>query len=467
MQIVRPVHALLASLLAVLLVPLALTDPASAATPTVTTLSAPSRFADTSTPLTTTVATADATPVPDAAVVVERRVGGTWQPFGTATTDANGRASLPATLSRVAADNVFRASYAGDPTYDPSGSGPVAIKLVRRQSRLVMSGPHEVVDEKSVTLRLSWRTGNDLPIAGPVRVYRREGTKWVLNRTVRTAADGRASFTITPRADSRWMARGVWLDWVEGDATESFFVDNLPPGVPVRLPSAAPKPRIALPKQPHGVGAGANPRITTIPDRVWNQMTGITWHRGCPVGRSGLRYLTINYWDYQGYRRRGEMVIATGAAGRVRDAFVEMYAKKLPIRAMYRVDRFGWSSRLNGGNDYKSMAAGNTSGFNCRSVVNRPGVRSPHAWGRAIDVNTWENPYRSATGLVPNTWWMSRSHKRVAWRSRSHAVVQVMARHGMKWTYGLGDTQHFDAASGSGRVVMAPGCVLPAAYVCD
>ncbi len=97
------------------------------------------------------------------------------------------------------------------------------------------------------------------------------------------------------------------------------------------------------------------------------------------------------------------------------------------------------------------MAAGNTSAFNCRQVVGNPGARSPHSYGRSLDVNTWENPYRSAQGTVPNTWWMGHSHTRVAWRSRSHAVVRLMASHGLRWTYGNGDTQHFDARSGSAR----------------
>ena len=51
------------------------------------------------------------------------------------------------------------------------------------------------------------------------------------------------------------------------------------------------------------------------------------------------------------------------------------------------------------------MASGNTSGFNCRGVVGNPGVASPHSYGRAIDLNTWENPYHSQQGIVPNTWW--------------------------------------------------------------
>ncbi len=137
-------------------------------------------------------------------------------------------------------------------------------------------------------------------------------------------------------------------------------------------------------------------------------------------------------------------------------ALAEMYRRKLPIRAMYRVDRFGWGHRSRGGDDYASMSAGNTSAFNCRDVTGRPGVRSPHSYGRSLDVNTWENPYRSAQGTVPNTWWQAHSHPRVAWRSRSHPVVALMARHGFRWTYGTGDTQHFDYVGSSARADVHP-----------
>ncbi len=254
---------------------------------------------------------------------------------------------------------------------------------------------------------------------------------------------------MTPRVDTRWRATSVQQAWVQGDRSNVHLVDNIPPGDPVKLPKGAPKPRINLPPQPYAVGAGANPVVSGIPNRVWNQMTGRTWHRGCPVGRSGLRYLRINYWDYAGYRRRGELVASADAVNQMAGALAEMYRKKLPIRAMYREDRFGWSRKLQGANDYRSMAAGNTSAFNCRGVVGNPGTRSPHSYGRSLDLNTWENPYRSAQGTVPNSWWMGHSHARVAWRSRSHPVVRLMAAHGLRWTYGNGDTQHFDASGGS------------------
>lgn len=415
--------------------------------PTVTSVTAPSGRADASVTLTVAVRDQAGVGIAAASVLVERRVAGVWQPVATVQTDAAGQVPVPVTLRRVAADNVFRATYDGDATYAPSQSAPTTAPLVPWWSVAKVTGPDRVVDEQSVTLQVRWLTTSGLPVPGTVRVHRRLGSgDWELVRTVRTDATGRAAVTVRPRSDSAWYVQGLGQDWVRGDVSGVHRIDNLPPGVPVRLPADAPKPRIALPAQPRATRPGAAAVVSRIPDGIWNQMTGISWHRGCPVGRADLRLLRINYWDYAGYRRRGELVAHERAVGRMAAALSDMYAAKLPLRALYRVDRFGWSSVLRGGNDYRSMAAGNTSAFNCRDVVNRPGRRSPHSWGFSLDVNTWENPYRSATGPVPNSWWLSRSHARVAWRSRDHAVVRIMARHGLRWTYGNGDTQHFDAA---------------------
>lgn len=438
------------TVLAVVLVP-----PADAAEQVATslTLAAEPTYADRATPAQVELVSADGTPVEGAVVQVDRREGETWTPVGTVTTDSAGQATLDVTLSREPKQNVFRATYAGDDAHAPAESGPTPVDLIRRNSVLRIGGPNEVVDEQRVEVRVRWQTRSGLPVTGSVRLFRRNpGGDWRLAQRLVTDQDGRAAVKVRPRVDTRWRARSERLPWVESARSDVHRIDNLPPGVPVRLPDAAPRPRINLPDQPHAVGAGPNPVTTRISNRVWRQMTGRSWHRGCPVGRVSLRHLRINYWDYAGYRRRGELVAHADAVGRMRDALAAMYRAKLPIRAMWRVDRFGWSTRLRGADDYRSMAAGNTSAFNCRDVVGRPGVRSPHSFGRSIDLNTWENPYRSAQGTVPNTWWMPHSHPRVAWRSRDHRVVQLMARHGLRWTYGNGDTQHFDAGGGHGRM---------------
>ena len=113
---------------------------------------------------------------PPPTVAVERRVGGTWRAFATLATDDAGRAATDALLSKEPADNVFRATYAGDATtYAGSTSGPVAVPLVRRTSVLELGGPTSVVDEQSVPIEVTWRTGTGDPVAGEVAVYRRVG----------------------------------------------------------------------------------------------------------------------------------------------------------------------------------------------------------------------------------------------------------------------------------------------------
>lgn len=396
-------------------------------------------------------------PVAGADVVLERWDGVAWQPAGTVTTDDTGAATLALTVSRSPARNQLRASYAGDMEHEPA-TATFTLPLRALPTTTSLTGPTSVVDERSIVLRITWVTTTGEPVAGTVRLQRYLDGAWrtVTRRT--TNASGIADIGFAPRNDGRYRAVSTGLPWAAGSVSRLHVVDNLPPGVPVRLPAGAPRPRITLPVQPRATAPGAAAVISRIPDRVWRSMVGRSWHRGCPVGRSGLRLLRINYWDYQGYRRRGEVVAAVAVVGQMAGALRDMYAARLPIRSMYRVDRFGWSRRLNGADDYRSMAAGNTSAFNCRWVVGRPGVRSPHTWGRSLDVNTWENPYRSSHGWVPNAWWPWRAHARVAWRSRTHRVVRIMAGRGLRWTYGRSDSQHFDAVPRGGRLVVVPGC---------
>ncbi|MEX0429744.1 M15 family metallopeptidase [Nocardioides sp. DS6] len=420
------------------------------------TLAATQAYAGSDSTLTATLAGADGQPLPGATVTFARRSDGTWRTIGTATTDAAGRATDTVTLAKDPADNRVRATYT-DETGQKAAETAITAPLRKRVGVVRLGGPAKVVDERSARLTVTWRTWAGEPVAGVVHIERRyRGGVWRPVRTVRTYAKGTAAFTVRPRVDTWWRARAS-ATWVAADVSPVHKLDNVPPGKPVWLPKKAPRPRRHLPAQPHAVGAGAHPVITRIPNGIWRQMVGVSWHSGCPVGRAGLRLLRINYWDYAGYRRRGELVAAAGAIRQMSAALAEMYRKGYPIRAMYRVDRFGYSKRSHGGNDYASMAADNTYAFNCRDVTGRPGVRSPHSYGRALDVNTWENPYRSAQGLVPDRWWQFHSHPRVAWRSSKHPVVRIMARHGLRWTYGLGDTQHFDAVV-RGRPLVVPGC---------
>ena len=92
---------------------------------------------------------------------------------------------------------------------------------------------------------------------------------------------------------------------------------------------------------------------------------------------------------------RGEIIVRSDLAGRVATSSASALADHYPIRQMWRVDYFG-------GDDPASMAADNTSGFNCRQVTGGSGL-SPHSYGIAIDINTVENPYYAGGRWWPTT----------------------------------------------------------------
>lgn len=130
-----------------------------------------------------------------------------------------------------------------------------------------------------------------------------------------------------------------------------------------------------------------------------------TYRKGCPVGRSKLQTVSMNFYGFDKRMHRGVLIIRTDLVPEITRSFAKGLAKRYPIAKMKNPNVYG-------GNDPKQMKANNTSGFNCRKVVGNPYAQSPHSYGIAIDVNTVQNPYRDSNG----TWWPSNGKK---YRDRS------------------------------------------------
>ncbi|WP_237744936.1 M15 family metallopeptidase [Kribbella catacumbae] len=166
-----------------------------------------------------------------------------------------------------------------------------------------------------------------------------------------------------------------------------------------------------------------------------------TYRPGCPVKPSQLRYITLNYWGFDGLVHRGELVVRDAAVAKMITVWTVSFNAKFPIRRMQRVDIFG-------GSDIRAMAADNTSVFNCRQVTGNPYALSPHSYGFAIDINTVENPYLAAN----NVWYPSNG---LAYRNRSvvrpgmlfstSAPTRALINQGFFWGAGWRkpDYQHF------------------------
>lgn len=118
-----------------------------------------------------------------------------------------------------------------------------------------------------------------------------------------------------------------------------------------------------------------------------------SWREGCPVPLSDLRYVTVTHWTFEGTEVQGELVVHADVVNSATAVFQELHAQGFAIRSMRLVDDFG-------GSDDASMAADNTSAFNCRPVAGGTGW-SEHAYGRAIDINPRENPYLRGGRVLP------------------------------------------------------------------
>jgi hypothetical protein len=135
-------------------------------------------------------------------------------------------------------------------------------------------------------------------------------------------------------------------------------------------------------------------------------------------------------------------VVAASAADDVVAAFRKLYEARFPIRRMDPIDVFR-------GNDNASMAADNTSGFNCRyAVATGPKRWSSHAFGTAIDVNTVENPYLLGNVVRPRAGaaYLDRSRYRPGMAVPGGVLVRAFASVGWGWggTWsGSPDYQHF------------------------
>ena len=73
--------------------------------------------------------------------------------------------------------------------------------------------------------------------------------------------------------------------------------------------------------------------------------------------------------------------------------FRALYEQRFPIRRMRLVDAYD-------GSDARSMAADNTSAFNCRKVTGGT-TWSEHSYGRAVDLNPVQNPYVAGSTVAP------------------------------------------------------------------
>lgn len=167
---------------------------------------------------------------------------------------------------------------------------------------------------------------------------------------------------------------------------------------------------------------------------------GTNYQPGCPVPLSQLRYVTLSFWGFDGRAHTGELVVAARAVPSAVRAFRRLFAMRFPLEEMRLPTSADRDAPPTGdGND--------TVGFACRTARGQTRF-SAHAYGLAIDVNPFQNPFVRDDLVLPElaSAYVDRAWVRPGMLLRGSAAVRAFTREG--WTWGGDfrrpkDYQHF------------------------
>jgi len=192
-----------------------------------------------------------------------------------------------------------------------------------------------------------------------------------------------------------------------------------------------------------GAAAEFDATITAVPDDYRARMIGVTWKPGCPVPIDDMRIIEMNHHGFDGLiHDGGRLMVHEDVAEKVVDVFGAMFEAGFPIRRMVLMEEYG-------GDDDAAMAQDNTSAFDCRPVTGSTDRYSIHSYGKAIDINTRENPYVHGETVLPpeGREFLDRTDVRPGMTTDGDVVWQAFADTGFVWGgdwIELQDYQHFE-----------------------
>jgi hypothetical protein len=169
---------------------------------------------------------------------------------------------------------------------------------------------------------------------------------------------------------------------------------------------------------------------------------GATWSPACPVPLADLRYVTVSFQGFDGRPHTGELVVHQRVADQLVSVFARLHQASFPIEEMRLVTTADLRAPPTGDGN-------NTAAFVCRRA--RTQTRwSAHAYGLAVDLNPFQNPYRRGDLVLPElaSSYLDRDRVRPGMIHPGDVVTTAFAAIG--WTWGgtwrrPTDYMHFSA----------------------
>ena len=182
--------------------------------------------------------------------------------------------------------------------------------------------------------------------------------------------------------------------------------------------------------------------VQTVPAGV---LARSSWTDKCPVAAADLRYLTVSFRGFDGRAHTGELLVNARAADDLVTVFGQLFAANFPIERM----------RISSLAELHAPPTGDTNtteAFACRPVRGQT-AWSQHAYGLAVDVNPFQNPYHKGPVVLPElaTAYLDRAEARPGMVQPGGPAVRAFTAIGWHWGgdyRSLKDYMHFSATGG-------------------
>jgi hypothetical protein len=170
-----------------------------------------------------------------------------------------------------------------------------------------------------------------------------------------------------------------------------------------------------------------------------------SWTSNCPVAAADLRYVTVSFRGFDGRAHTGELLVNARAADELITVFGRLFAADFPIERM----------RISSAAELHAPPTGDTNtteAFACRPVRGQT-AWSQHAYGLAVDVDPFQNPYHKGQVVLPElaTAYLDRASARPGMIKQGGPAVQAFTAIGWHWGgdyRSLKDYMHFSATGG-------------------
>lgn len=152
-----------------------------------------------------------------------------------------------------------------------------------------------------------------------------------------------------------------------------------------------------------------------------------SWVTGCPVAAEDLAWVRLTFWGFDAQRHTGELLVHRAVAQDIVDVFRVLYRQRFPQEQVGIVRAYD--------PDAPSTGDGNGTGsFVCRPSTGAS-YFSQHAYGLAIDVNSFQNPYAKGAVVLPElaSAYLARDRVRAGMITADGPVVDAFAAIGWEW----------------------------------